>query len=225
NNNVEHISEVEKLGHRWRLTDPGLLVKRYPVCSAAHSTIDEISRLTYQADITPNDIDTIRLEVPKLVRISLIYDTPQTMNESQFSLPFASACAVRHGAVRLSDLNKEFLHSSEQQTLMKKIEICIADDLSTEDMRKRFPECAQVEILLKDGTKLSGFCGEAYGMPNRPLSDADFCSKIEDCLVFAGCQEVPDILDKDVLPLAADLLGRNTTKSTTHSLSKGGAYS
>jgi 2-methylcitrate dehydratase PrpD len=223
NNDVAHLNEADTLGQRWRLTDPGLLVKRYPVCSAAHAAIDEIVRLTFKAGLTSNDIDVIQMEIPKLVRISLIHDTPKTPSEAQFSLPFVAACAIRFGAVRLSDLNLDFLHSPEQQSLMQKVKTNVAEDLSTDEMRKRFPESARAEIILNDGSIRSGFCGEAYGMPAHPLSDADFLEKFRNCLYFAGCSEFTEnILAQDVLCLAASLYDREAEHPTMHAISRGG---
>ena len=196
-------------------------MKRYPVCSAAHAAIDEIARLTFEAGLTPDDIDAIHMEIPTLVRISLVHDTPKTPSEAQFSLPFVVACAIRFGAVRLSDLNLDFLHSSEHQSLMRKVQISVAEDLSTDEMRKRFPESARAEIILIDGSKRSGFCGEAYGMPARPLSDADFFKKFRDCLNFAGCPEVTeDIFGQGVLRLTASLYGRDAEYPAVHAVSQ-----
>lgn len=224
NNDVANFNEAETLGQRWRLSDPGLLVKQYPVCSAAHAAIDEIARLTFEAGLTPDDIDTIHMEIPTLVRISLVHDTPKTPSEAQFSLPFVVACAIRYGAVRLSDLNLDFLQSEAQQSLMQKVKISVAEDLSTDDMRKRFPESARAEIILNDGSKRSGFCGEAYGMPARPLSDVDFIGKFRDCLNFADCPEVTgNILGQDVLRLAASLYNREAEYPAVHAVSRGGA--
>jgi 2-methylcitrate dehydratase PrpD len=223
NNDLAYLNEAETLGQRWRLSDPGLLVKRYPVCSAAHAAIDEIARLTFEVGLAPDDIDTIRMEIPTLVRISLVHDTPKTPSEAQFSLPFVAACAIRYGAVRLSDLNLDFLHSPEQQSLMQKVKISVVKDLSTDDMRKRFPESARAEIILNDGSKRSGFCGEAYGMPARPLSDLDFQGKFRDCLKFAGCPKViEDIFGQEVLHLATSLYGREVEYPAVHAVSSGG---
>ncbi|MEH6547988.1 MAG: MmgE/PrpD family protein, partial [Sneathiella sp.] len=221
NNDISRTNEVETLGQCWRLIEPGLMVKRYPVCSAAHAVIEEIARLTFETGLVPDSIDTILVEIPELVRISLVYDKPKTPSEAQFSLPFVAACAVRQGTVRLSDLSKEFLGSSVQQTLMQKTQITVADDLSTEKMRQRFPESARVEIKLKDGSSRTGFCGEAYGMPKNPLKDTDFYLKLKECIVFAGRTEVSDMLERDVLQLAEQLMGK-IPNNPICSLSKGG---
>lgn len=209
NNDVAHTKEVETLGQRWRLTAPGLLIKRYPVCSAAHAAIDEIARLTFDDGIGPDDIATINIDIPKLVRISLVYDVPKTPAQAQFSLPFVSACAVLHGAVRLADLNTEILQSEKVQALMKKVRISEAEDLSTDDMRARYPESARVRIVFNNSTKREGFCGEAYGMPNRPLNEEDFIRKVHDCLTFGhGAADIQGMFDKGILELSAKLYAK-----------------
>ena len=210
NNGVEQISEIDTLGQRWRLVDPGLLVKRYPVCSAAQAAIDLIAELTFEAGIKAEDINAIRFEIPELVRISLVHDNPQTPSEAQFSLPFAAACAVRYGAVRLADLTAETLNSALHQSVVQKIQISVADDLSAEDMRARFPESARAVIILQDGSRRSGFCGEAYGMPHRKLTDVDFSAKFRNCLKFAEIHGQAFDLDQDnILQLAGNLFAIN----------------
>jgi 2-methylcitrate dehydratase PrpD len=206
NKGVEQISEIDTLGQRWRLTDPGLLVKRYPVCSAAQAAIDIIAELTFKAGIAAQDIDVIRMEIPELVRISLVHDNPRTPSEAQFSLPFAAACAVRSGGVSLADLTAQTLDSALHQSVVQKLEIAVADDLSSEKMRARFPESARAEIILQDGSRRSGFCGEAYGMPHRKLSDEDFSAKFRDCLKFVGIHgQAFDIEHDNTLQLTGDL--------------------
>jgi len=220
NNDVEDPQQIDTLGRRWRLVDPGLLIKLYPVCSAAHAATEEIARQTFHAGLSPDDIDTIRLEVPKLVRISLVHDHPKTSAEAQFSLPFVAACAVLNGAVRLQDLNVDVILSAPIQALMAKVQILEAADLSTNEARQRFPESARVRIILKDQTEHAGFCGEAYGMPGKPLSDVDFLAKFRDCLAFADC--VPgkkDILQTGFLLIAAELYAQIENLHTIQSRS------
>lgn len=215
NNDVEQQDEIETLGVRWRLANPGLLVKRYPVCSAAHAAIDEVARHTFDAGLSPDDIEIIHLEIPKLVRISLMHDAPATPSEAQFSLPFAAACAALHGSVRLADLNSETIQAPVIKTLMQRVQISVAEDLSTTEIRERYPESARVRIVLNNGEERTGFCGEAYGMPGRPLSDADFIRKFRECLTFAGClADVKNIFDNSILRLTADLFGAHQTTKT-----------
>ncbi|MEM7213513.1 MAG: hypothetical protein AAF479_16795, partial [Pseudomonadota bacterium] len=179
-------TEMQTLGQRWRLTEPGLLFKSYPVCSAAHALIEQTVALVDEARCNADAIERIVCEVPKLVGISLIYDEPATAQEMQFSVPFAVACAVLHRGVRLEDIGLDALKDPAIRSMMGRTEKRVDPKLSTEEMRIEFPESARVTICLRDGRQLSGFCGAAYGMPQCPLSDDALKAKFCNCLVFAG---------------------------------------
>jgi hypothetical protein len=62
-------------------------------------------------------------------------------------------------------------------------------------------------MTLTDGSVFSTFCGEAFGMPARPLTDQDLARKFMDCLIFANIQtDLPDPLNGDLLALAEHIL-------------------
>ncbi|MFK5977387.1 MAG: MmgE/PrpD family protein [Rhizobiaceae bacterium] len=199
--------EAATLGIRWRLIDPGLLFKTSPVCSAAHAAIDNMAKLMSEANATVEDIVSIEAEVPDLVDISLAYPRPNTPQEAQFSLPYALACAAHHGKVTLDDLEPEAVKSSQKIELMEKVTVSTAMDLSTNEMRMKYPESARLKVSFSNGRTLSGFCGEAYGMPGRPLSDEDLLSKFNTCLDVCGqSMGVVDPESVDLLELASKLL-------------------
>ncbi len=177
---------IQTLGQRWRLVDPGILFKRFPVCSAAHALIQQTVALFDEAQCTVADVASVDCDIPELVNISLVYDKPKNIQQAQFSAPFAVACALRFGAVRLSDLNNDVITSPEFLEIMARVNKRVDPEFSTDDMRKKYPESARVTLILKDGRKFDGFCGEAYGMPGNPLSEADLITKFSDCLKFAG---------------------------------------
>lgn len=189
------LNEADTLGLRWRLDTPGLLFKTSPVCSAAHATIDLTAELLAKAGKTASDIATARAEVPELVRASLVFDQPTNAQEAQFSLPYCLACAALHGRVRLDDLTADALTAPDKAAIMARVTVQIADDLSVPPSNTDFPESTRLTFSFTDGSSASGFCGEAYGMPNRPLSDADLGDKFASCLAFAGrsipCGQAP----------------------------------
>ena len=201
------IEEAETLGVRWRLTDPGLLFKTSPVCSAAHAAIDQMATLMTDAKALANDIVSIEAEVPDLVDISLVYPRPNSPQEAQFSLPYALACAALHGKIRLDDLDLGAIKSQQKLELMEKVKVIVAKDLSTNEMRNKYPECARLKIMFSDGRTLNGFCGQAYGMPGRPLSNKDLLSKFHNCLDACGQSVDTFIFESiDLLQLAIKLL-------------------
>lgn len=186
NNGVLNVEPIASLGNRWRLVNPGILLKRYPVCSAAHALIDQTSKLKISADCEDDDIASVICEIPELVDISLVFDSPTSIQQAQFSLPFGVACALAHGSVRLDDLEQKIIDSQKIQSLMRFVEKRVSPELSTDAMRETYPESAKVTLKLKNGGEEVGFCGEAYGMPGRPLSDDDLYLKFIECLSFAG---------------------------------------
>lgn len=178
--------QIQTLGRRWRLTDPGLLFKSSPVCSAAHATIEQMSELMRQSGSTAAQIAQVRVEVPELVHVSLVYPEPKTPQQAQFSLPYAIACAALFGRVRFEDLQRNAVNAEQKRCLMAKVRTMIAEDLPTNDMRAHFHESARVTLELNDGRIFEGFCGSAYGMPENPMDDSDLVAKFGAALTFAG---------------------------------------
>lgn len=181
---------LESLGQRWRLVDPGLLFKTSPVCSAAHAAIDQMNVLMRELNVAPDQIARVHAEVPELVFISLVYPSPQTPQQAQFSLQFALACAAYNGKVRFEDLSRDAIFAVEKVAMMSKIHVESAADLSTDEMRSTCPESARLAVVLKDGRRASGFRAVAKGMPQNPLSETELIHKFNTALEFAGRSSV-----------------------------------
>ncbi|MEM7441794.1 MAG: MmgE/PrpD family protein [Pseudomonadota bacterium] len=207
NDGTADLERLATLGRRWRLVDPGLLIKTSPVCSAAHAAIEQMALLMRKIPRGAASIQTIEAEVPQLVADSLVYRIPHTPRQAQFSLPYAIACAALNGRVRLEDLTENAIGDQSKRALMERVETRVAPDLSTDVMRAKYPESARIVVTLADGQEIEGFCGSARGMPTRPLSDDEVLGKFEDCLVHAGSR-VPKISfdSTDLVALADSIL-------------------
>jgi len=203
NKGAADLSQTDTLGERWRMVDPGLLFKTSPVCSAAHAAIDQTTQLIKRTDASASDIESIEAYVPELVDISLVNDYPIEPQQAQFSMPYALACAVLHGRVRLQDLTVQEVTSPTKVELMKKVKKIVDPDLSMDEMRARYPESARIKLMLKDGRSVEGFRGSAYGMPDNPLSIPDLSNKFTECVQFGKGREVQaSPTDKNILELA-----------------------
>ena len=113
-------SRLERLGVQFGLTDPGILFKQYPLCSAALAATQAAATIAQKRNLTPDRIASIDCTVTPLVATSLKFPAPATSEQAQFSLPFAVANAVAHGTVEpehlaLSHINGDNLRQVDGQ--------------------------------------------------------------------------------------------------------------
>ena len=193
-------AELETIGRRWRLCDPGLLFKTSPVCSAALAAIEQMNALMAEIGAGTDEVVGVHAEVPKLVYESLVFPSPATPQQMQFSLPYALACAALHGRVRFEDLAHSIV-SPEKSALMARVSVERAPDLSTDEMRRKYPESIRLTLTLNDGRSATGFCGTARGMPERPLSDEELLEKFHAAGAYAGLS-LPRVEMADFDPVA-----------------------
>mgnify|MGYP001156782138 CR=1 FL=1 len=194
---------LKSCGEIWRLVDPGLLFKRYPICSSAHAVTEESAVLKQRHGFAVEDVAEVECRVPDVVAQSLVYDDPTTPQECQFSIPFSVACGFHHGEVSLSHIvaGKEVARALRET--MAKVRWFKDDQLSTEDMRRDFPECAKVVVRLRQGQSVEGFRRLATGMPAAPLTDDHLADKFRACVEFAsGSTETASGSAESILNLA-----------------------
>lgn len=206
--NAGEVFATPPLGQKWRLVTPGLFFKASPICSAAHAGAELLATLMSESGAEHSDILSIEAEVPDLVAISLIHDRPSNCAEAQFSMPYALACTALTGRLTFADLDPAAINDPMRRGLMQRVSMQQASDLSTEEMRKKAPECARLRVALRSGSVLSGFQASASGMPERPWDDAAFDKKMAECLAYANlASPVISVRDYDVRRIIASLEG------------------
>lgn len=173
---------IEKLGKVWRLVNPGIFIKQYPVCSAAHAAVELTERLLVDNRIRSDAVEKVICEVPPVVAISLVYDRPETPQEAQFSLPFAVGVMLARGELGIDCLSHEALSDRRLREAMGKVEMRRVEALDS----KEAPEGARVTLKTKDGAEYSDYLGESMGMPGNPMSDAALHEKFLRCSAAGG---------------------------------------
>ena len=180
---------LDGLGVSWRLLEPGIFFKRYPICSAAHAGTEMTERLVGEAGLGLEDVAEVVCEVPHLVAISLEHDDPARPTEAQFSMPFAVGAVLAHGTLGPEHLSAEGLRDPRLRAAMGKVAMREVADLSAPEMTRRYPESARVTIRTTDGRELTDFLGAPTGMPENPASDDALGDKFRRCLAFADWPE------------------------------------
>lgn len=170
------------LGTQWSLLDPGIDVKRIPVCLSAHAAVDAVMEIVAENGLSAADVERIECDVSGIVVANLVHREPATPQEAQFSLGFAIACALVHGDVRLAHLDLGVLRSEALQNLMGRVEMVSSSRWEAgSDLLRRHPEGAVVQLSTRDGRRFEKFGDYARGMMQRPLGKDELDGKFMDC--------------------------------------------
>jgi 2-methylcitrate dehydratase PrpD len=195
NNGHADPAEIDRLGAHWLLTKPGIFFKRYPVCSGAHAAVELTQRLLREHALDGRDVRKVLCEVTPVVAISLVYDRPETIQQAQFSLPFAVGTILAHSELGLDNLSDSGLRDAALRDAMNKVEMRRVDSLYADDS----PEGARVTVTTTGGEVFQDYLGQPTGMPSKPLSDAQLRQK------FIGCAAAGGIEEARAITLAAHL--------------------
>lgn len=182
NDGVWEPEPFEDLGVQWSLLEPGIDVKRIPVCLSAHAAVDAVMAIMADNSLAPEDVAHIECDVSGIVVANLVHDRPRTPQEAQFSLPFAIACSLVHGDVRLEHLDPAVLLSPELQAVMGRVGMVSSDRWAPgTELVNKHPEGALVTLTTRGGRRFETLGDYARGMKQRPLSQGELDGKFLDC--------------------------------------------
>jgi 2-methylcitrate dehydratase PrpD len=108
---------VAGLGETWETME--IAVKPYPSCRYSHAPIDALLRLRAANDISPEEIESVRIGVPR-TGWNIVGDpeeakqNPKSVVDGQFSMPFCAAVALRAGGLGWDDYAN---HLGDAETL------------------------------------------------------------------------------------------------------------
>ncbi|WP_162300469.1 MmgE/PrpD family protein [Corticimicrobacter populi] len=181
NGGILDLAAIQALGSRYALLDPGIAFKLRPMCSAVQAAIEAVIALQTQHRWTLDQVVSICCHGTPLVITSLPYQKPKQPGEAQFSMPFAIACTLLHGDVRISHLNDATLADPALQHLMQRVTLRQDKALVPPEHATSCPEAARVDIHLADGRQLSHTVLAATGMPQQPASEKTMQDKFIAC--------------------------------------------
>jgi 2-methylcitrate dehydratase PrpD len=157
----------------------GIEIKKYPMCYAAHRSIDGMLDLRAGHGLHADAIRAIHVRANRRAMVPLIHDRPQTGLEGKFSMQYAMAAALLDGHVRLSSFTDAAVRRPMAQSLMEKV-------TCAEDEGPEMPRWNTLDIELASGARLHKEIRQLRGSSACPLSDEELNEKWRDCLRFAG---------------------------------------
>ncbi len=207
--NVDENEFIHRLGNPYDVIDPGVALKLYPCGSATHTSIDAILHLIEQHNITPEQVQSVRVAIPP--NMVMPFTHPETGLQGKFSLTYCMAVALLHGQPRIHHFTDEEVNNSQVRDLLDRVAVETTEQSTLEVSRP-----STVTITLTDGRQVSHRVQHPRGHPANPLTRGELDAKFEYCSSeilppeciqaaidqFRRLEEIPD-----VAPLAAMLGG------------------
>jgi len=161
----------DQLGKDYSLLDPGIFIKPFPCCSAAHAAAEAVGDLMRTEGLNGDAIEAVICEVPNLVNFSLAFPSPAAVTEAQFSMPYIIGCLLTFGRFGVEELRAELLADERLIKAMAKVRMIEDETLTTQSEAGEIgPECARVIITTTDGRTFDAFNSVAIGAPSKPMS-------------------------------------------------------
>ena len=181
----EH-SHINNIGKDFGLLNPGVDIKKYPVCYASHAAADGVKSIIESKNIRIENIDKIICTVPPIIASNLTFHDPQTVKEAQFSLEFSIAMIIKYGDIKLEHLSSDVIMSSDIQNLINKVKMSVGSlPKKVKSSRKVCPEWSNVELFTRSGERHEKFVGAPLGSSINPLSGNMLYKKFNSCVKFS----------------------------------------
>lgn len=165
--------------------------KPWPACRHAHAAIDAAIDVRKQLSAAalsklcaqPDSVDHVQVYSYHDALAFCDNATPDTPLAARFSLQHAVAVVLMHGAPRLEHFETPFLDHPDICDLRAKIRVA-EDPLRSERYPRHFS--AGVEIAFAGGTTHRASVEDAWGDPERPMSNAQVHEKARTLCLAAG---------------------------------------
>jgi 2-methylcitrate dehydratase PrpD len=178
---VDWAKASENLGKTFLLISPvGLSIKPYPSCAFTHCGIDAALYIREEHKVDVAAIAEVELGVSPFDKQVLIYHRPRTGLEAKFSLEYTVARTLLSGEVRLKHLTDEAVTEPGVSSLMQKMKWVERYPIPVMGTTEGFG-IKSVTVKLNDGREYCKEVAIAKGMPQNPLTPAEFNSKYRDC--------------------------------------------
>jgi len=177
---------LEGLGESWSMISPGVALKKYPCCFAAHRGIDALLDLVAAHGIVFDDVGELICHVPPKGLINMVYKRPQTGLEAKFSMEYAFVSALLDGRSTLESftdraVQRELIQRSLGMVTNVEDPLCEGEGGEEKGEISGARGYCEMIVVMKDGRRYSQKTAHAPGNPARPLSWEELREKIGIC--------------------------------------------
>ena len=166
---------TKTLGDPFEFESPGISIKPYPCCGAAHNGIDAILHLIREYNIKAEEVEKIYCGVVPLAKDVLIFPTPKTGLEGRFSMQFCLALALVEREIKFDHFTDQKVQDPDILRHIKKINMDVNPELAKLGYRGTMN--AIIKIKLTDGREYIKRVDHAKGDPMNPLTENELINK------------------------------------------------
>jgi 2-methylcitrate dehydratase PrpD len=157
--------------------------KPYSCCRHIQSPIDSLLGILKEHPVTPDEVEQILVRIYKE---GTYYPEaePQSILDAQFSTPYTLAVAFYEKQVLLEQYTEEKIRQPRYRALAKKVKVEL-DPALDEDYVKKKMNPTIMEILLKDGRRLTKRVDYPKGSGQNPFTDEEIFDKFKSLSALA----------------------------------------
>ena len=147
--------------------------KFHACCLYNHPALDAVENILRESPFTAGDVERIVVTAPPIAQI-MAGTEPDNMLAAKFSIPYAVAAAVCHGATDVSAFLPDQVANAEVRQLARRVEVAADDEMS---LRRYDYPSARVAVHLGDGRSLESSVVSQRGDATNPASREDLLGK------------------------------------------------
>ncbi len=147
--------------------------KFHACCLYNHPALDAVENILRESPFTAGDVERIVVTAPPIAQI-MAGTEPDNMLAAKFSIPYAVAAAVHHGATDVSAFLPDQVANAEVRQLAQRVEVAADAEMS---LRRYDYPSARVAVHLGDGRSLESSVVSQRGDATNPASREDLLGK------------------------------------------------
>ncbi len=182
---------MENIANPWAIVEPGVSLKKYPCCFAAHRGIEAVLDLRRMHGVTFEEVAQIECRLPPKGLVNMVHHRPQTGLEAKFSMEYCFLATLVDGQPELSTFTDAQVLRPLIQSHLGMV-TCIEDPACEEGIGEASGSVSgarghvQITLILKDGRRLVQQVAHAPGTPMRELTGPEMSDKFAICARHAG---------------------------------------
>lgn len=179
--NAVHERELIKdWGEPWRISSPGLWMKRYPFCSALMHVTDVALQIKREHEILPENIRRIKIIFPPGGDAALIHSHPRNGEEGRFSPEYVTALIFEGRELNFSAFSHDRIIDPAVYGLMKKVERLHDDTIKPAKDAMPKGRFTLLQVEMENGCIYSERVDAPEGSPAKPLTGRQLMEKLEE---------------------------------------------